>query len=137
MRLWMKMWVVALLTLSMTACANDGPTAPAPVGDRAVLEQLAKHYEKIAEELPVSPFKLAPKGRKEFLERVFAASGYHYTATLHHMAQGGWDVNDQNARDLAQLLMLPHHELTADQTLDGVYTPEELASVRKLQAMLN
>lgn len=126
----------ALLVLSVSACANDGPTAPAPIGDRAVLERLAANYETIADQLPVSPWKLEPKGRKEFVERVFAASGYQYAATLHRLAQGGWDVSDQNAKDLAQLVMLPHHDLPADQTLDGVYNPEELASVHKLQAMM-
>src|SRR3569623_27380 len=130
-------WIIAVaLVLSLTACEKDGPATPAPIGDHAALEKLAKNYEAISEQLPVSPPNLQAKGRKEFVERVFAASGYQYAATLHRLAQGGWDVNAQNAKDLAQLVMLPHHDLPADQTLDGVYSPEELAAVHKLQAMM-
>lgn len=130
-------WIIAVaLVLCLTACEKDGPTTPAPIGDHAALEKLAKNYEAISEKLPVSPPNLQAKGRKEFVERVFAASGYQYAATLHRMAQGGWDVNDQNARDLAQLLMLPHHGIRAEESVEDIYTPQELESIRKLQAML-
>jgi len=130
-------WIIAVaLVLSLTACEKDGPATPAPIGDHAALEKLAKNYEAISEQLPVSPPNLQAKGRKEFVERVFAASGYQYAATLHRMAQGGWDVNDQNAKDLAQLLMLPHHGIRAEEGVEDIYTPQELESIRKLQAML-
>ena len=133
MNAWMT---IALLALSLTACAKDGPTVPAPIGDRSALEKLAEHYEKISDKLPVTVPNMPAKGRKEFVERVFNESGYHYAATLHSMAQGGWDVKDQNARDLAQLLMLPHHGMRADESVEDVYTTEELASMRKLQVLL-
>lgn len=133
MRSWM---MVGLLALSLTACAKDGPTTPAPIGDRAALETLAKHYEDISDKQTVTVPNMTAKGRKEFVERVFAESGYQYTATLHKMAQGGWDAQDQNARDLAQLLMLPHHGMRPDENVEDVYSAEELESMRKLQAML-
>lgn len=130
-----RIWLLALV-LIVAGCGGDGPTVPAPIGDRAALERLAEHYEEISAQLPVSPPGLQAKGRKEFVERVFEASGYQYAATLHRMAEGGWDTNDQNARDLAQLLMLPHHGMTAEENIDDVYSPEELESMRKLQGML-
>lgn len=130
-------WMIALaLALSLMGCEKQGPDTPAPIGDHAALEKLAKNYESISEELPMSPASLAAKGRKEFVVRVFAASGYRYDATLHRMAQGGWDVKDQNAKDLAQLIMFPHHGMRAEESIEDVYTPEELESIRKLQAML-
>src|SRR3569833_2681038 len=99
-------WIIAVaLVLSLTACEKDGPATPAPIGDHAALEKLAKNYEAISELLPVSPPILQAKGRKEFVVRVFAASGYQNTTTQHHKAQDKRDVNDQNAMDLAQLLM--------------------------------
>lgn len=130
-------WIIALaLAVSLAACEKRGPTTPVPIGDHAALEKLAKNYEAISDELPVSPANLVAKGRKEFVVRVFAASGYQYGATLHRMAQGGWDVHDQNAKDLAQLIMLPHHGMHADENIEDVYTPDELQSIRKLQTML-
>src|SRR3569833_1308069 len=130
-------WIIAVaLVLSLTACEKDGPATPAPSGDHAALEKLAKNNEAISEQLPVSPPNLQAKGRKEFVDRVFAASGYQYAATLRREAQGGWDAIDHNAKDLAQLLMLPHLGIRAEEGVEDIYTPQELESIRKLQAML-
>ncbi len=126
-----------LLCVAVTACAgNDGPRQPAPIGDKAALERLAAEYEKLADNLPVSPWKLQPAQRKDFLERVFADAGYGYTATLHSMAAGGWSAEDQNAKDLAELLFMPHTNINASEGLKGVYSEEEMADVRKVQKML-
>jgi len=128
---------VLLLCLLMTACADDSaPRKAAPVGDRAVLEGLAKEYNKLAETVPNSPWKLAPDQRKKFVEQVFAAGGYSYAATLHQMAEGGWNAGDQNVKDLAALLFMPHTNVSAPEGLKGVYSEQELADVRKVQAML-
>src|SRR3569833_752865 len=92
-------WIIAVaLVLSLTACEKDGPATPAPIGDHAALEKLAKNYEAISEQLPVSPPYLQSKWRKEFVERVFAASVYQYAATLHRMAQNKKNENNQNAK---------------------------------------
>ena len=68
--------------------------------------------------------------------KVFAASGYSYSSTLHQMAAGGWNVNDQNAKDLAELLLMPHTNISPSQGLEGVYSEQEMADVRKVQRML-
>jgi len=133
------MFRIAMLLLCMTVAACAGgkaPTQAAPVGDKAVLESLADHYNKLAERLPASPWHLKASDRKDFVEKVFAASGYSYSATLHQMAQGGWDPNDKNARDLIELMFMPHTDLHSGDALKGVYSEQELADVRKVQKML-
>jgi len=126
-----------LVCMMLAACSRGSlPTQPAPVGNRAALEQLAAQYNRLAENIPVSPHRLPPAQRKDFIADVFAAAGYSYAATLHRLAQGGWDINDQNAKDLVQLMFMPHTDLRPDDSLTGVYSPQELADVRKVQQML-
>jgi hypothetical protein len=125
-----------LLCLALAACSGKPPTQPVPIGDRAALEQLAAQYDKLAERIPVSPHRLSPSERKDFVTKVFAAAGYSYSATLHRLAQGGWDTNDQNAKDLVDLLFMPHTDLRPEDSLSGVYSQQELADLRKVQRML-
>jgi hypothetical protein len=125
-----------LLCLALTACGGKSPTQPAPIGDHGALEQLAAQYDKLSERIPVSPHRLSPSERKDFVTKVFAAAGYSYSATLHRLAQGGWDVNDQNAQDLVALLFMPHTDLRPEDNLSGVYSQQELADLRKVQRML-
>ena len=121
----------------LTACSTaDEPGMPAPIGDKGVLQHLADEYTKLAQNVPVSPMRLPPAKRKEFVIKVFAASGYSYSSTLHQMAAGGWNVNDQNAKDLAELLLMPHTNISPSQGLEGVYSEQEMADVRKVQRML-
>lgn len=126
-----------LMGLVLTACAGeDAPGKAAPVGDKAVLERLAVEYNKLAEHVPVSPWSLPPEKRKDFVVKVFAAGGYSYASTLHRMAEGGWDSGDQNAKDLVALLFMPHTNVNAPEGLKGVYSEQEMADVRKVQAMM-
>src|SRR3569833_1800275 len=86
-------WIIAVaLVLSLTACEKDGPATPTPIGDHAALEKLAKKNKTNTKQKPKNPPNLQAKGRKEFVERVFAASGYQYAATLFCLALGGWVV---------------------------------------------
>ena len=80
--------------------------------------------------------RLPASDRKKFLIKVFAASGYSYTATLHKMAQGGWDANDQNVKDMVKLLFMPHTDLHSSDSPSGVYSQQEEADVRKIQRMM-
>lgn len=128
---------LVLLVLVLTSCSTaDEPGKPVPIGDKAALHRLADEYAKLAEQVPVSPMRLPPDKRKDFVVKVFAASGYSYSSTLHRMAAGGWDVNDQNARDLVELLFMPHTNINAPQGLEGVYSKQEMADVRMVQKML-
>jgi hypothetical protein len=78
---------------------------------------------------------MAPKGRLEFVRRVFATAGFDYDATLQAMAQGGVQVTNQDHRDLAELLFLPHQGV-AEESWADIYTPEELAAVRSIRDAL-
>ena len=128
---------LVLLALVLTACSTaDESGKPVPIGDKAALHRLADEYTKLAEQVPVSPMRLPPDKRKDFVVKVFAASGYSYSSTLHRMAAGGWDVNDQTARDLVELLFMPHTNVNAPQGLEGVYSQQEMADVRKVQKMM-
>lgn len=126
-----------LLGLTLTACSTaDAPGKPVPIGDKAALQRLADEYTKLAQEVPVSLLRLPPAKRKDFVVKVFAAGGYSYSSTLHRMAAGGWDVNDQNAKDLVELLFMPHTNIDPSQGLEGVYSEQEMADVRKVQKMM-
>ena len=115
---------------------SDEPGKPVPIGDKAALQHLADEYTKLSQDVPLSPMRLPPGKRKDFVVKVFAASGYSYKSTLDAVAAGGWDVNDQNARDLVELLFMPHAEIDPSQGLEGVYSDQEMADVRKIQKML-
>lgn len=126
-----------LVGLILTACSTaDEPGKPVPVGNRTALQHLADEYTKLAKDVPFSPMRLPPDKRKDFVVKVFAASGYSYSSTLHQMAAGGWDVNDQNAKDLVDLLFMPHANVDPGQGFEGVYSKQELADVRKVQKMM-
>ncbi len=128
--------LTVIMVLTVGCGKSEDVGGPAPVGQRAALEKLAQEYERIAAELPISPRQLPPKQRKVFLEQVFAASGYSYSATLHSAAEGGWDKGNEHAKDLAQLLILPHSSLRPEQSLSGVYSEQEEADLLKLEALL-
>ena len=133
----LRISLLLLGLLLLTACSTaDEPGKPVPIGDKAALQRLADEYTKLAQAMPVSPLRLPPAKRKDFVLKVFAAGGYSYSSTLHRMAAGGWDVNDQNAKDLVDLLFMPHTSIDAGQGLEGVYSEQEMADVRKVQKML-
>lgn len=131
-----RLLLLLLLTLPLfTACSDKPQGKAAPLGDHAVLEQLAGAYRSVLQEYPMSPRSMAPKGRLEFVRRVFATAGFDYDATLQAMAQGGVQVTNQDHRDLAELLFLPHQGV-AEESWADIYTPEELAAVRSIRDAL-
>lgn len=126
--------LLLLLLLGLVAC-DRGSQKPAPIGDHAVLEQLAAAYRTVAEEYPVQPASMRPVGKKEFVDGVFKAAGYDYSATLTAFAKQGVEVTNQDQRDLAELLFLPHKGL-AETELVKLYSTDELAAIRSIQASL-
>lgn len=127
--------VLALVLCGLQGCESHQSQKPAPIGDHEVLEQLATAYRIVAEEYPVQPASMPPKGKKEFVERVFSMAGYHYGTTLMALANQGADVTNQDQRDLADLLFLPHRGLSEDAMTD-LYTAEERAAISAIQASL-
>lgn len=127
--------ILAVLSMGLFACEGQEVGKAAPIGDHAVLEQLATAYRSVANEYPMQPASMRPIHKKEFIERVFASAGYHYRATLIAFAKQGADVTNQDQRDLAELLFLPHRGLDENGMKD-LYTAEELAAIRSIQADL-
>ncbi|WP_455198261.1 hypothetical protein [Kaarinaea lacus] len=127
--------ILIALSVGLAACESNQPGKAAPIGDHAVLEQLASAYRSVAAEYPVQPSSMRPKGKKEFVERVFTTAGYHYGATLTDFARQGVDVTNQDQRDLADLLFLPHQGLGIEE-MDNLYSADELEAIRAIQAGL-
>lgn len=123
-----------MVLLGLLACDNASQKG-VPIGDHGGLEQLAAAYRKVLQAYPVAPASMPPEDKKEFVERVFTAAGYQYSATLKAFARHGIDGTNQDHRDLVDLLFLPHKGLT-DAELPRLYPADELAAVRSLQAGL-
>jgi hypothetical protein len=127
-------WIVlvTLLATGLAACNSEAPRPAAPIGDHAVLEQLADAYREVAQQYPVQPRGMRPEARKQFVQQIFAQTGYDYAATLQALAAQNTDVASQDQRDLTELLFLPHQGL-ADTDLATLYSDTELAAVRTIQ----
>ena len=131
-----KMAGIASLLLSVVACDNHGPKVAAPLGDKATLEKLAKAYRTVEEnqQLEGSPLSLAPDKRKKFIEMVFEEGGYSYSATLHSLAENKLNVIDQNIKDMAELLLVPHRASAT--AMEDIYSAQELKDVRVIESKL-
>jgi len=127
--------VLVLLCTWLWACDSHEPGKAAPIGDHAVLEQLASAYRTIAEEYPVQPTSMKPAARKKFVERVFVTAGFHYGASLTAFAEHGADVTNQDQRDLAELLFLPRRGLN-ENGMKEIFTEEELAAIHSIETGL-
>ncbi len=134
-RFFKMAWIASLL-LSVVACDSYGPKMAAPLGDKAALEKLANTYRTIEEnqQLDKSPLSLAPEQRKKFIEMVFSESGYSYSATLHSLAENKLNVIDQNIKDMAELLLIPHRDSAA--AMEDIYSIQELKDIRAIESKL-
>jgi hypothetical protein len=131
----MNLLIIVLLSVLLMACAREAPGTPAPLGDYAVLEQLATAYRTVAQDYPMQPRQMPPAGRKEFVTRVFHSAGYDYSATLHALAAQGLDRTSQDHRDLADLLLLPHQGVDHAARAE-LYSDQELADIEAIEAAL-
>jgi hypothetical protein len=129
------LWISLLATFSMMLLAcSEGIQKPAPLGEYAVLEQLATAYRTTSEQFSVQPQAMRPESRKEFVNRVFVQAGYSYSATLLAVANAEVSATNQDHHDLVDLLLLPAKGL-ADADLASVYSAEELVAVQRLRAV--
>ncbi len=125
--------VIALCAALLAACSKTTlPTAP--LGDHAVLEQLAEAYKQTLQEAPTAPRAMRPAGRLMFVEQVFRDAGYDYAATLAVLAQG-LDAKDVGHRDLAELVLLPFSGLS-DAGLEELLSGDMLENARQLRQRL-
>lgn len=130
-----RYFLLLVLCLALVACGQQLPATPAPPGDYAALEKLAAAYRRVGADYPVQPQSMRPAGRKEFVQRVFQSAGYDYSASLLALAGQGLDAANQEQRDLAQLLLLPHRGLDREATRE-LYSSEELAAIQAIEAAL-
>ena len=115
----------------LPACSDD-VQKPAPVGEYAVLEQLAAAYRKTREHYPMQPPAMRPETRREFLSKVFAQAGYGYSATLLALSDAELLTTNQDHRDFVDLLLMPGKGL-ADADLASIYSADELPVVHRLR----
>lgn len=132
-RMMLRCISMTVLLALLTACAKPAGQA-APVGDHAVLEQLAAAYRTTAEALPVAPRGMQAPARRQFVEQVFTRAGYDYSATLAALAEVV-DATNPDHRDLAELLMLPRAGL-ADEQMDKLFSERERQALHSLEAAL-
>ena len=127
-----KTTCIASLLLSIVACDSYSTKVAAPIGDKTALEKLAKAYRTIEEkqQLDSSPLNLPPAKRKKFIEMVFTEGGYSYPVTLHNLAENKLNVIDQNIKDLAELLLVPHRG--AATAMEDIYSAQELKDIRAI-----
>ena len=125
---------IASLLLGVAACDNHDSKLAAPLGDKAALEKLAKAYRTVEEsqQLEGSLLSFAPDKRKKFIEMVFEEGGYSYSATLHSLAENKLNVIDQNVKDMAELLLLPHHATAT--AMEDIYSAQELKDIRVIES---
>lgn len=127
--------IYLLIPFLLLACGQQLPSIAAPPGDYVALEKLATAYRQVARDYPVQPRSMRPAGRKEFVQRIFQAAGYDYTASLQALAGQGVNIAKQDYRDLAELLLLPHQGLD-DDAKEDLYSADELKAVRTIEAGL-
>lgn len=134
-----KIIISMLLSVLLAACSNEPEIlTPAPLGDQAVLEKLAKSWEKISNEnLNTTPMSLPGDQRKRFVEMIFTANGYSYSATLHALATQNFDKNNQTYVDMAELVLMPHRNPKVPVEAADIYEPAELLDVAAIERALN
>ena len=125
----------ALLTIFLLAwlagCTEKEQGPAAPLNDKASLEKLAQAYEAVSDTVPVSPVKLTPKARRKFVEQVFTASGYGYSATLLELANVQSGSATQLHKDMKDLLFMPHYGVNFEET-KHIYSETELRAIEKI-----
>ena len=130
----MKPWfVIIMLFVGLTACESDR-RSPAPLGERAALENLATAYETLSEQLPVSPSGLTPQGKLKFVQAVFKQAGYDFTATLQALAQTPPENISSYHQDMMELVLLPNQGLN-DQAMEDLYNATQLGSIKVIRTL--
>ena len=126
--------MMGLAVMLSTGCSNDERAfAAAPLGDRPALETLADAYTDVSNKrLTVSPMTLHGKDRRDFLVRVFNEAGYDYSATLRVLAMD-YDKTDKLHKDMAELVLMPHRNLTIKSQPAEIYLPAELMDIATLE----
>ncbi len=129
--------VMGLVVLSSVGCSTDEAVlTAAPLGDRPALERLAESYTDVSNKrLTVSPMSLFGKERRDFLVRVFSGAGYDYSATLRALAMN-YDKTDKLHKDMVELVLMPHRNLSISMPAAKIYLPDELMDVATIERLV-
>jgi len=128
----MRLFLLALFVVTLTACGSGQALPAAPVGERPVLERLAKAYEAMSDQVSENPRRLPPDERLRFVRFVFEKAGYDYDKTLQAMARAHLDPMNTLQRDMAELLLLPHRAGGWVKP-ETVYSQDELSWVTRIE----
>ncbi len=123
---------LGVLLILLAACTEKSPIEAAPLGNKQVLEALAKSYRLISTRYPVPPTGLTPKGKRDFIERVFNNAGYNYSNTLVQLASIDPKEITQYHRDMRQLLFLPQTGLSSEDSQE-IFDESERSAIRKIE----
>lgn len=129
--------MATVFAFMLGACGGADTLVAAPLGEKAVLENLAEAYTEVSDSrLQMSPKTLIGKDRYDFVVRVFAEAGYDYSATLRGMAAEGLDNNNALHKDLAELALMPHRNQSAPVQPASIYSSDELMDIAILERQL-
>lgn len=128
-----RLLLITALAIIILGCEEQKAGIPAPLDDIATLEKLATAYRDVSEQFPVSPAKLAPKARRNFVEQVFTTAGFAYFDTLSSLAEIKRENITKSHRDLQELLFLPHYGLQP-QAMKEIYSEKELLLIAKIES---
>jgi len=123
---------LGVLLISLAACAEKSPIEAAPLDNKQTLEALAKSYRLISTRYPVPPTRLTPKGKRDFVERVFNNAGYDYSNTLIRLARTDPKEITQYHRDMKQLLFLPQTGLSIEDS-QKIFNESERSAIREIE----
>lgn len=124
--------IIALIFALISACEQKQSGVAAPLNELSALEKLATAYEKLSEEIPVSPANLAPKARKKFVSQVFRNAGFGYFETLQSLSSVNSNEITKLHRDMQELLFLPHYGLQ-QRIMKEIYNEEERILIEKIK----
>lgn len=129
---WLLLILCILLIVPLVACEKQKAADAAPLNNVGTLEELAAAYEKLSEQIPTSPAKLAPKARKKFVVQVFEKAGYGYNETLQNLAKVNRGEITRLHRDMQELLFLPHYGL-GDQIKQEIYDEQQQQAIKLIE----
>jgi hypothetical protein len=120
----------------LVACNDPAELPAAPLDSKSGLESLATAYEVETSKLSVSPTMLRPKIRKQFVIDVFKTANFSYAKTLQIFRQINATAISKNTKDLAELLSLPHKNISSQSKVE-LYSQQEFEAINLIDKIVN
>jgi len=125
-----------IFTTLLFACESSKQLPPAPLDSTSGLESLASAYTSTAKNFPIAPTSMNAKAQKAFLVDVFIKANFSYSKTLQSFERYTSVKHSKNIKDLAELLALPHKNISTQSQID-LYTEQELKGINQIDKILN